>query len=241
MAIVTLDGGQSSSALGGQTITYVAQMVAQQVAGAPDTLILSHLTRVLNDFYTRSTAWRANVGPYPVNVSQATVDLNPIDQNTRLQFVLGAYLMPFNNSNDPMTLAPSARQFLGGSPAPPTRYYMHHPDQMILYPSPDQTYGNILWVYGSLVPTSLAAILPDQSYTQHVDALIWGTLARLYAIPKRPWSDKELAATMQRDYRREILLYRDLANRGNGPADAPFRFPPFAGRCGSQILPRASG
>ena len=69
MAQVTLDGGASSAALGGQTITYVEQMVAQQVGGCPDTLIESHLTRVLNDFYTRSTAWRDTLQPYTHQLS----------------------------------------------------------------------------------------------------------------------------------------------------------------------------
>ena len=50
MAVVTLDGGASSSQLGGQTISYVQQLVAQTVNGAPDTLITTHLLRVLNDF-----------------------------------------------------------------------------------------------------------------------------------------------------------------------------------------------
>lgn len=241
MAVVTQDGGASSAALGGQTIAYVSQMVAQQCAGAPDTLIQSHLTRVLNDFYTRSTAWRDNVGPYPMNQGQALISLNPVDQNTRLQFVLGAYTFPLNGQQTPQVLVPSTRQFLGGSPAQPNRYYMQRYDQMVLYPVPDQTYGNILYVYTSLVPTTLAAILPDMSYTHHVDALIWGTLARLYAIPKRSWTDQALAMQMQKDYRREILLYRDQANRGYGPSDSGFRFPLFAGRAGSQILPRAVG
>ncbi|MDP9112280.1 MAG: hypothetical protein M3O20_01205 [Acidobacteriota bacterium] len=241
MAVITLDGGASSAALGGQTITYVQQMVAQQIGGAPDTLIGSHLTRVLNDFYTRSTAFRENVGPYPVNQGQAEVGLNPVNQNLRLQFVLGAYMFPFNGQQQPQPLVPATRMFLGGSPAPPNRFFMRQPDQMILNPVPDKTYGNVLYAYASLVPTTLAAILPDISYTQHVDGLIWGTLARMYQIPKRPWSDKELAQEYQKLYRREIMLARDIANRGFGPADQSFRFPAFAGRSGSQVLPRASG
>jgi hypothetical protein len=241
MAIITLDGGQSSSALGGQTITYVAQYVAQQIAGAPDTLIRSTLTRVLNDFYTRSTAWRANVGPYNVAAGVAQVNLNPVDQNTRLQFVLGAFMFPFNGSEEPLTLFPSVRQFLGGTPAPPSRYYMQQPDQMILYPVPDISYGNILYAYASLVPTTLAAQLPDASYTQHVDALIWGTMSRLYFMPKKPWTDKEEGARLEKKYRQEILIYRDIANRGYGPADTALRFPSFAGRATSQVIPRAVG
>ncbi len=238
MAQVTLDGGASSAALGGQTVTYVAQMVAQQVAGCPDTLIQSHLTRVLNDFYTRSTAWRDTVGPYTVNQGASLLELNPVGQDRRLQFVLAAYLLP-NNVQCPQYLPPSTRMFVGGSPGPPCRYYMRRYDQLLLYPVPDQNYGNTLFVYASLVPTTLSAKLPDMSYTHHVDGLIAGVLARLYKIPKRPWSDKELAADNEKIFRREIALYRDQANRGYGPMDSPTWFPPFAGRAGSQILPRA--
>jgi len=79
------------------------------------------------------------------------------------------------------------------------------------------------------------------SYTQHVDALIWGCLARLYMMSKRPWSDKALGMEFEKKYRREILIYRDIANRGYGPADTGFRFPPFAGRASSQIIPKAVG
>jgi hypothetical protein len=241
MAVVTLDGGASSSQLGGQTISYVQQLVAQTVNGAPDTLITTHLLRVLNDFYTRSTGWRAVVGPYQVMTGIQEVDLNPVDQNTRLQFVLGAYMYPINGSGSPTPIYPTTRLPIGATPALPSRYFMQMPDQMLLYPVPDQTYGNVLYAYAALVPTTLAATLPDISYTHHVDGLIDGVLARLYQIPKRPWSDKELAMMKMKSYRQAILMARDFANRGYGPSDTGFRFPPFAGRAGSQILPRATG
>ncbi len=241
MALITLDGGVSSSALGGQTIAYVQQLVAQQVAGAPDTLISTHLQRVLTDFYTRSTAWRDYIGPISVIGNVNEYDLNPHTQNSQAQFVLGAFLFPYNGSNEPLPLGVSTRKLYGITPGPPAKYYMQRPDQIVLYPVPDTTYGPILNVYASMVPTNLAARLPNMSYTQHVDALVWGTLARLYAIPKRPWSDKELRDYYEKKYRREILIYRDEANRGYGPGDTGFRFPPFAGRSSSQVLPRASG
>ncbi len=240
MAIVTLDGGQSSSALGGQTTTYAQQVVSQTIAGAPDTLVQTHLLRTLNDFYTRSTAWRGYAGPYNIVSGVAEIDLNPIDQNTYLQFVLGAFLFPYNGSNEPLQLGVATRKLLGITPGPPARYFMQMPDQLILYPTPDVNYGSILNVYCSMVPTTLAAQLPDISFTQHMDAIIWGTLSRLYAIPKRPWTDKESRDYYEKKYRMQILIYRDIANRGYGPADTGRMFPPFAGRGGSQLLPRAS-
>lgn len=241
MAIATLDGGQSSNALGGQVIAYVIDIVLMQIPGAPDQLVRTHLAQVLREFYTKSTAWRDNVGPYTIKKLQDVVQLNPIDQNTRLQFVLNAWLFPFQGSNTPYPLTVLTRRPFGGTPQPPSRYYMDRMDYLRLWPVPDQSYGKILYVYASLVPLSTAVTLPDISYTHHLDALQWGTLARLYAMPKKPWTDKAMAAEMSRKYRQEILIWRDVANRGNGPADTQVQFPRFAGRGGSQVLPRATG
>ena len=240
MAIVTLDGGQSSAALGGQVIPYVEQLVAMQVPGAPDTLISAMLQLVLREFYTKSTAWRDVVGPYGVN-TDPYIQLNPVDQNRQIQFVLQAYMQPFAGADSPMFLFPQARMPVGGSPSPPSLYFMRSNDVLMLHPYPDKNYGNVLWVYGALIPTTTAAILPNYAYTQHVDALQFGVLARLYAMKKRPWGDKELAAEFSKKFRQEILVARDIANRGMGPSDTPWRFPHFAGRGGSQVLPRATG
>lgn len=241
MAIVTLDGGSSSQALGGQVVEYVANLVLQQCPGAPDQLVKTHLAQVLREFYTKSTAWRDNVGPYPIRALRDIVELNPVNQDARIQFVLGAYMFPYQGSNSTQDLFPLPRKPLGGSPQPPSRYFMQAMDVMQLYPKPDKDYGKILFVYASLVPLSTAVVLPDVSFTHHTDALQWGTLARILSMPKKPWTDKGSAAQFQRQYRQEILTWRDVANRGQGPADTPMMFPRFAGRGGSQVLPRASG
>lgn len=241
MAIVTLDGGSSSQALGGQVVEYVTNLVLMQIPGVPDQLARTQLGLVMREFYEKSTAYRDDVGPYLIQQGRPIVQLNPVSQDVRIQFVLGAYMFPYQGANEPQPLYPMARKPLGGSPQPPSRYYMQTMDQMLLYPTPDQTYGKILYVYAALVPLSTAVVLPDIAYTHHVDALQWGTMARLYAMSKKPWTDKQQAALYDRKYRQEILLRRDIANRGDGPADTPMQFPRFAGRGGSQVLPRATG
>lgn len=239
MAIVTLDGGQSSAALGGQTIAYIKQMAAQYIPGAPDTLIGSILTRVLSDFYQRSTAWRVYVTEYPVTGGQQIVQLNPVDQNMMVQWVLDAFMYPFNGANYPTPLYPVQRQAYGATPAPPTQYYMQSPDVMWLYPIPDKDYGKVLNIYASVTPTNLSAQLPDMSYTHHLDSLLYGVLSRLYLMSKRPWSDKDLGMMYEKKFRQDVMQFRDVANRGYGPADTRMIFPSFAGRTGSQQYPRA--
>jgi hypothetical protein len=241
MAIVTLDGGSSSQALGGQVIEYVTNLVLMQIPGVPDQLARTQLGLVLREFYEKSTAFRDDVGPYLIQQGRSIVQLNPVSQDVRIQFVLDAYLFPYQGSDTPQPLAPLTRKPLGGSPQPPSSYYMQEMDQMLLYPTPDQTYGKILYVYAALVPLSTAVVLPDVAYTHHVDALQWGTMSRLLSMSKKPWTDKQQAAAYDRKYRQEIMLRRDIANRGSGPADTRIQFPLFAGRGGSQVLPRATG
>lgn len=241
MAIATLDGGQSSKALGGQVLEYVINLVLQQVPGAPDQLVATQLSQVAREFYTKSTAWREDVGPYSIKQLQNVVQLNPIDQNKRVQFVLDAWLFPFQGANTPQRLGVLTRAPIGGTPQPPSRYYMQAMDQLQLYPVPDKAYGKILFVHAALVPLPTATLLPDVAYTHHLDALQYGVLARLYRMPKKPWTDKQQAQDYERKYRQEIMIWRDVANRGNGPADTPVFYPPFAGRAGSQLLPRAGG
>jgi hypothetical protein len=245
MAIITLDGGQSSSAEGGQTLQFFINLIAQQVGGAPDTLITTQLLLVLREFYTKSTAWREILGPYAIQAGVQDVYLNPVDQNKAIQFVLYSYLFPFPTGagpySSPTWLAPAQRQMIGGSPQQPCQYYMKQNDHMLLYPVPDQAYGACLYVYAALLPVNSAAVLPNAAFTLHLEAIMSGTLARLYSMPRKNWTDKAEAMKQQKTFRQEILMWRDFVNRGNGPADTAFKFPPFAGRSGSQVLPRASG
>jgi hypothetical protein len=230
MPIVTIDGGQSSSPVAGRTAQYIGALAAQQLPGCPDTLIQSQLSLVLRHFYTESTGWRAPVGPYSVTAGIQDIYLNPVDQDTQIQFVLQAYLYPFPSaaSNTKQYLPPSTQQVLTSIPGPPVSYFMFTGDQMQLQPVPDQTYGAVLYVIAALCPTAGATNLPDITFTHHLDGILAGLFARLYRMPKKPWTDLKGASDYQRTYMQELLKARDFAIRGQGSADVPFVFPAFA-------------
>lgn len=236
MALVTLDGvGQSASAVGGQTTTYIVTKILTRSPGIPDTLVNSELQDTLRHFYTMSTGWRDVVGPY--NVAQGLgapsnpVQLNPVDQYRQIQYVLNAFMYPGPNGAEfPQQLIGSARLLVGPDVAPPSRWFMIRPDLMQLYPVPDKTYGPILWVYAVLLPVVNTTRLPNIAITQHLDAIQWGCMARLYRMKGKPWSDPQAAMDYERMYRQEILKVRDEANRSYSGVDTPARFPPFAPR-----------
>jgi len=239
VAIVTLDGGQSAAGAAGQTALYIRQLLQQQLPGCPDALVDSQLQLVLRDFYSFTTAWRDVIGPYSINANQDTVNLNPVDQNRQVQFALKAWIYPLFGGNARQFLTPAVRKVIGNDKDLPSTWFMQDPSTLVFYPVPDKTYGRALFVYASLIPTALAAQLPVITFTHHLDAILFGTLARLYRMPQKPWTDKALSMSYEKDYKRHRLTWRDVAERNYSPADAPMCYPPFAGRSSSQILQKA--
>lgn len=244
MAIVTFDGGQSAAATNGQSTTYIVQKILQQMPAAPDTLVGSMLQDVIREFYTKSAGYRAYAGPYVVNAGIDTYSLNPVDQFTQLQFVLQAFLYPgVNGGNTRQWLRPTTRKIYGTDVDIPSAWWMQTPDTMVLYPVPSGTLtGAILYVYGIMIPTINTPQLPDVSTTHHLDALMWGTMARMFRMKSRPWADTGLAKEYQTMYVKEMRRLRDEANRSFMGTDTPISFPPFAGSfySGSQLGVRNS-
>lgn len=230
MAIVTLDGGQSSDALAGQSPLYLRMLALQQLPGAPDTLVDTQLQLTLKDFYTRTTGWRQTVGPYTISAGRDLVYLNPLDQNAQLQFVTNAFLYPTLGGNTRQWLMPTTSKIIGNDSDLPTSFFMLTPDQLVLYPVPNKTYGAVLWVTAICIPTANAVTLPDIAFTHHLDTLLSGLLARMYRMPKKSWTDDGLAAAYAKEYAKGVIFWRSHAERNYSPATVPTIFPPFAGR-----------
>jgi hypothetical protein len=240
MPVVTQTmGGQSSAAINGQSLDYISQQVLQQCPGCPDSLAQSVLQNVIREFYFKSASWRETIGPYnislgkPNNQQSATIYLNPVDQYSQCHLVLDVFVYPdTSGGNNARRLGVTTRPRYGNDVGAPLQYSMVTPDQMVLYPYPDKNYGPILYVYMSLLPVLNIGQLPNISISHHFDGLFYGTLWRLCTMPSKPWTikDKETTGEFRRRFRQEILVARDIAQRGYGPADGRITFPNFSGR-----------
>jgi hypothetical protein len=234
MAIITqTQGGQSSAAVNGQSLDYITQQVLQQCPGCPDTLAESVLQNVIRDFYYKSTGWREVIGPYTIVPGVQNIALNPVDQYSQVHLVLDVFVYPdTSGGNTPRHLNPAARQIFGNQTGAPLTYSLQGSDTLVLYPIPDQLYGNILYIYASLMPVLNVGQLPNISITHHFDGLFYGTLHRLCSMPNKSWTvkDRDTLNDWKRMAAQNRLLARDIAERGFSPADGKLWFPNFAGR-----------
>lgn len=233
MALVTLDGGQSSVTLNGISTSFLVNKALIELPGAPDTLVQSVLQDVLREFYTISGGWREVIGPFWLRANVTTIYLNPVDQFSQLQTVLAAWLYPsVVGGNSRQFLTPNSRMVQGtDKAATPATYWMTQPDVMNVYPIPDGSFTQpCLYVYGTILPLINTTRLPQIAVTHHFTGLIAGILARMYRMPKKPWSDKDAAAEQQKIYIQERRRARQFANQGFSIGESPWRFPHFAGR-----------
>lgn len=233
MALVTLDVGQSSTAVAGQSTTYIVSKILTRMPAVPDALVNSELNDVLRHFYTQSTAWREVIGPLVIPAGVAGVDtviyLNPVDQYKQVQAVWRLWTFPgLNGAQFPGRIDLTAYKQIGTDVGPPRWAWPQKPDTLVLFPAPDKNYGAILFAFCSLLPVVNTTNLPSLSITHHLDALMWGTMARLYSMKGKPWADKTLAADYKRDYRQQIMQHRDEANRMYANINTPAGFPIFA-------------
>lgn len=74
----------------------------------------------------------------------------------------------------------------------PTSYLMPYPTQIRLYPTPDVS-GKVLQLELTLRPTRDSAGVEDYVFERYVESIVHGAVARLAAMPNKPWTNVEVA------------------------------------------------
>lgn len=165
-----------------------------ELPGITTPLVDLHLREVAREFCRRTTIWRVQFDPVTTIGGQATYDLEPSEAQCD---VVKLHKVTLNDQllyNDLWT---------PGDEGDKPKYDKAHPPFVL-----DDTLCTItlaeaevptasvalgLDVTGSLMPKYNAMQLPDLFKSQHREALRVGTLARLMAMGKKPWTDRDMA------------------------------------------------
>lgn len=166
----------------------------------------------LSDFYSRITPWV--VGCPEPTINQALVDAavrfcedsKVIHQRTEpiltqanvstyevevpTQQRVGTVLDVYCNGKPLRPLVGDARPNPSDRTGTPTHYYGVRTDSEFLvqlHPTPDAEYS--VQVDASFVPTRTATSLEDELLERWVEAIVAGTLSKLFSIPNQPFSD----------------------------------------------------
>lgn len=180
-----------------------------ELPGCTTAMLDLHLLQVARDFCNRSSAWR---DAYPAIDSQAaTLDYFLDTPESRSECVR-VLTLTVNSELLWSAVDPHDYQCRPRFPADCPPFSLNGDGDTITLDC--QPSGSIE-IVGSMRPAGNATSLPDLLYTDYLEAMRTGTLARLMAMGRKHWTDREGAAFYASEYGKKVDFAASKARNGN--------------------------
>jgi hypothetical protein len=193
--------------------------------GASEPLIEMYLRETAIDFCEKTYIWTRLVEEYAFEGDGRITLANIEEGQEELEAVIpGVYNTYRVLGVPPINMPGSLNAFAGltfdGESRGAPQYIYQIPEEentLAVWPIPDKQYSNIVFTI-VLKPANTATTLPDFLAKHYRDALIEGTLARLYQVVGQPFYNPQAADKAEIKYARARLDARVSANRGRAVA-----------------------
>jgi hypothetical protein len=215
-------------------VTPITQRILARVKGCTMALVNVELRAVTAEFLHKTLLWRERrtIPASSVLPGVASYALVPpqADAGTVAAAVLSAWY-----GQSPIR-GGSLTGTRPGEAGEPRMVDLTDPLTVTLWPAPPagaETKDIVLDIAWSIEPVTTTPDTLTLPYAalNHLDALTEGTLAKLFAMPDKPWSSTEHATYHHAEYRSALFQAREAirAGRAHGSIEAPrWRFPRFA-------------
>jgi hypothetical protein len=190
--------------------------VMPSVGGAEIEFVLREIRHAAIDFCERTNVWRLEGLTQNVVAGQSEYLLDsPLDRCEIVQVLEVKY----DKSVIPVT--PQSRLSQNNSnyaslKGIPACYWQDYPEKLNFYPVPNTGLVNGLMYKVSLRPSRVANIINESVGKRYFEAISHGTKARMFAMPKKPWTDPALASYHMQQFDQKISRARDEASTGYG-------------------------
>lgn len=195
--------------------------VMPEVPGAPAALVSFHVKRAAIEFCDSSLAWRKAVPSISSVSGTGEYTLPDVATGVAVSRLLearwqGTKLTFLRPDELAAVYGPTDWRGLTGTP----EYFTQETAGTIrLVPAPDATVASgINGLFAAVRPKDDATGLEDAFASDWFDAIAAGAKRNLMRIPKKPYTDLNLAAAYQGDFETEIGAAAYAAFRGNGPS-----------------------
>lgn len=202
------------------TLTSIIPDILVEIPEVPQFVAKRQLLRATREFAERTRAWRRNI-QISVIANTATVNLQP-EFGTTSELV---DIITIKNTGGGAPLTPTTFVWLDenmsdwrSDTAVDAQYYVLESNNTIrLVPYPSTTTANLYDVRVCLKPiVATATTIPDVLANKFDEVLVHGALGRLYSIPRKPWTDANLAQY-------HMALFMDGVFRGEQEAVDEFQ------------------
>jgi hypothetical protein len=189
--------------------------------GASRAVVTREFRLAAREFFAQSRTWRETLTPVDVVADQT--EYTPVPSDPVNSEVLAVYGVDFNNYPLSAIAGLPAGATAGQSPY---GWFSPEPGVVSLYPTPSEDLVGGLRFRIALSPKITATELPDWVFQRYYDALLDGTLGRLFAHPAKAYSNLTGADYHLRRFRTWIQQASGDAKQGHNNAQN-WSFPRF--------------
>ena len=199
-------------------------LIKPHLSGALEPAIQQQLDLTVIDFLKQSLLWKEDLGPYDIDVDEASFSLALTGPVRNVAFVHGVW---FNGTKLPPMVDREPRG-LWATGLAPTHYMVELPETLYFRPVPTTYYVDALYIKASVYPASAndAPAWLGQRYAEQIAA---GTLSRMMLQPDKPYTNTKMAMYHSSVFRNGHMSARRAALASFEHGAQPWQFPYFAG------------
>lgn len=198
-------------------MTSLLDYVVPDVPGCPEAIVLNKIRFAAREFFIRSRLWRHDMfTDIDVTLGTRVYALTPTNpaHESNIAGVLQAWYegtkiwpraYPDLVSSWPHFPTASGR---------PSYYWFDVDNQISIFPSPSAAVADALDVLAIQAPKIDSTYFPDEFFSSWVQTVAHGALAALMEIPKKPYSEPDLAMYHKAQFDRGIGKALGVVNSG---------------------------
>lgn len=176
--------------------------------------IAAHAAKMTTiDFCRRTHWWKITTDPLDLIADESTYDVE-VPNGTEAIAVVAAW---YNNRPLwPMGFSTRNRfQFrnLTTHSGSPQAFSNDSPSQLVLLPVPQNDETGALVLTVAVQPKRSSQVADAEMMERYFDALVYGSLARVLAIPNQPFTSPDAALAREKQYREEVTKAKIDANK----------------------------
>ncbi len=212
-----------------ESIERVVKDLVPQLPGAIRSVIARECRLAMREFFERSLAWIVEIDGIAIPTGDQAIQITDGDPNTEVISILRVAVgEPDGNFTELPAFGRPPLNITSTNSDPVGWYVTSNPDEIKLHPYQEVATTKVLRVTAGLIPAFDIDVndltLPRQITLKFYDAILNGTLARLYMHPNKPYSQPVLGTKLRHNFLRQIGYYAAQRKKGFNNSQM-WRFP----------------
>ena len=200
-----------------------------------EAVVRSELITTIEEFYRRAQPWLQELGPYPVNIDQREMKVNPVPDGDQfvpegmdpvdVQRVI--YIKRAWFKGRQLSQAPFGGRSMERTGDSPVAFYCPYPDVIRFLPIPEKQHDDSLTILAAIAPKNPQFFMPQMTWTHFYDVVLDGVLGRMMGHEAKPYANSEKSEFRLRRFKGNCQRIRGEAEAGFTVAGVGWSFPRF--------------